>query len=512
MGSISQTWGVLGQPQPASTEPLRPLGMGDLPVFNIWDFGATGSNFGDDTGPVLEAIDKAEVSGGIVFAPPGTYLLNPPGAGGSALVISRPGVVLAGAGRGSTKFVLANSSMELLAINGTGAATPGTADGLILSGIAFDTAAYNCQAALAVQANNCLLLDCEVEGGSNIYAIFFAGPQTATQAAPVYNTGNRIENLILTDSFNGDGLSWSFQQHSTIKNVLHNGSRLAIYICDDLAVNDYSYTPGAAVPAGSQNGYYITEPSSDIRIDGFNLESGGNPVIGNPDATYFVSNASIRNSKQAAGSRLRLGDFNHLVLDNVTLPAGAAGGAHDAYLDIDPSSAADNLVVKNSSIAQVTVGPNAPVTFNTTAQFTDCEWPAVTNTALTQAVSLLQPSGLITSSVRVTGGFFYNAANGFVYLATQPGTWHIKDVYGYNPVGEDVAPGTAIPSPVPVQPFDSYVEVTNGSAAAITISITGGTTIVWSLPAGATQSYFLPAGCSLTPSATASVTYGRQGL
>lgn len=111
MGSISQTWGVLGQPQPPSFEPLRPV-MGVARVYNVWDYGATGNGANDDTAAVQAAINACGAAGGgIVYFPPGTYLIS------STLNRHYANVTLMGAG--STATVLkaaATLSGSLLSI------------------------------------------------------------------------------------------------------------------------------------------------------------------------------------------------------------------------------------------------------------------------------------------------------------------------------------------------------------------------------------------------------------
>jgi len=67
-----------------------------LEVHNVKDFGAIGDGNTDDTGAIQSAIDSAEIDGGIVFVPPGTYLVSP----GTGLSM-KSNVHLLGAGRGS---------------------------------------------------------------------------------------------------------------------------------------------------------------------------------------------------------------------------------------------------------------------------------------------------------------------------------------------------------------------------------------------------------------------------
>jgi hypothetical protein len=107
-----------------------------------------------------------------------------------------------------------------------------------------------------------------VLGGPNHFAIYYAGPKGAKPLAPLYNTGNVVNNLMLNELDCNDGFSWSFQENSTISNVTHTGSRLALYVDQSTTVTDYNYTPGAQ-QCGARNGFWITPPADNITITDF---------------------------------------------------------------------------------------------------------------------------------------------------------------------------------------------------------------------------------------------------
>lgn len=65
-------------------------------VFNVKDFGAFGDNSHNDVTAVNAAITAASVAGGIVYFPPGIYVLN------AAITIAHNGVVVRGSGRINT--------------------------------------------------------------------------------------------------------------------------------------------------------------------------------------------------------------------------------------------------------------------------------------------------------------------------------------------------------------------------------------------------------------------------
>lgn len=96
-------------------------------VFNVKDYGATGNGSTDDKAACQAAIDAAQAGGyyggGIVYFPPGTYIL------GSTLLVKEGNVTLSGAGMRATRLVINSASATYSAITFTGykngvAATP----------------------------------------------------------------------------------------------------------------------------------------------------------------------------------------------------------------------------------------------------------------------------------------------------------------------------------------------------------------------------------------------------
>ncbi len=83
------------------------------PVFDVVSgYGADPTGNVDSTTAIQNAIDAAETAGGgVVFLPPGTFLVAPPTGENSALKVSTSNIVLRGAGKGQT-FLL-NTSYEM---------------------------------------------------------------------------------------------------------------------------------------------------------------------------------------------------------------------------------------------------------------------------------------------------------------------------------------------------------------------------------------------------------------
>lgn len=87
----------------------------DEAIYGVKSFGAIGDGVTDDTAAIQAAIDKAELTGGIVFFPRGTYLTS------AELVVDKPGVSLRGEGTGTTWDGLENASSRILGSHASGA-------------------------------------------------------------------------------------------------------------------------------------------------------------------------------------------------------------------------------------------------------------------------------------------------------------------------------------------------------------------------------------------------------
>lgn len=89
-------------------------------VRNVKDYGAKGDNATDDTAAIQAAIDALGSQGGVVFLPPGNYLLN----GANPLNLNEP-ITLMGAGHGATTIRIG------AAFTGSSAITIGSDDCMI---------------------------------------------------------------------------------------------------------------------------------------------------------------------------------------------------------------------------------------------------------------------------------------------------------------------------------------------------------------------------------------------
>jgi Pectate lyase superfamily protein len=300
------------------TPPVHTPSANPTPVTHIFDvtaYGARGNDQSDNTMAFGDAIQAAETAGGgVVYVPAGKYVFSASktGTGGSIVIDGTVPITLQGAGRDQTWLIEAKANKGLLGVH---------IDHTVVEDLTLDTRTNDGGAALFVQANDTSLLNTTVLGGPSHFAIYYAGPKGAKPAAPLYNTGNIVNNLVLNELDCNDGFSWSFQQNSSITNVTHTGSRLALYVDQSTTVTDYHYTPGAQ-QCGARNGFWLTPPADNITIVDFTSSGEGGKVgiIGPAGVGKVARNVTIRNLiMTASGYTLTIGDVSNLLLTGCNL-------------------------------------------------------------------------------------------------------------------------------------------------------------------------------------------------
>jgi len=95
--------------------PNKPLAVSNLGIsagyakgvnqFNVKDYGAAGNNVTNDATAVASAATAANAAGGIIYFPPGQYLIN----SGTGFTLSGAGVTIQGSGTDSTRIVIGAS-------------------------------------------------------------------------------------------------------------------------------------------------------------------------------------------------------------------------------------------------------------------------------------------------------------------------------------------------------------------------------------------------------------------
>jgi Pectate lyase superfamily protein len=315
VGLLSCLAAACGSPTPVqsvpSASPTPPSGH----TFDVTTYGARGDDQSDNTTAFGDAIQAAEAAGGgVVFVPAGKYVFSASrtGTGGSVVIAGTAPVTLQGAGRDQTFLIEAKANKGLLGVH---------IDHTVVEDLTLDTQTNGGGAALFVQANDTSLLNTTILGGPNHFAIYYAGPKGAKPLAPLYNTGNVVNNLILNELDCNDGFSWSFQENSSITNVTHTGSRLALYVDQSTTVTDYRYTPGAQ-QCGARNGFWLTPPANNITIVDFTStgEGGKVGIIGPAGVGKVARNVTIQGLiMTASGYTVTIGDVSNLMLTGCNL-------------------------------------------------------------------------------------------------------------------------------------------------------------------------------------------------
>ena len=328
-------WSVLavacGSPSPVQSVPSSSASVGGH-FFDVTHYGARGDDLTDNTDAFASAIQAAEsAGGGVVFVPAGKYVFSrsKTGSGGSVVIQGSFPITLQGAGRDRSWLIEAHANKGLLGVH---------IDHTVVEDLTLDTQTHDGGAALFVQANDTSLLSTAILGGPNHFAIYYAGPKGAKPSAPLYNVGNVVNNLDLNELDCNDGFSWSFQKDSSITDVSHTGSRLALYVDQTTTVTDYRYTPGSQ-QCGARNGFWLTPPANDITIVDFasSGEGGKVGIIGPAGVGKVASNVRIQGLTMSAGGyTLTIGDVTNLILTDCNL-------GHN------------NIVINAQAIAQGTV-------------------------------------------------------------------------------------------------------------------------------------------------------------
>jgi hypothetical protein len=303
-----------GSPSPAPTAPTASPTAGSH-TFSVAGYGARGDDQSDNTTAFGDAIQAAEAAGGgVVYIPAGKYVFSATktATSGSIVIEGMAPITLRGAGRDQTWLIEAKANKGLLGVH---------IDHTVVEDLTLDTQTNGGGAALFVQANDTSLLNATVLGGPSHFAIYYAGPKGAKPAAPLFNTGNVVNNLILNELYCNDGFSWSFQENSSITNVTHTGSRLALYVDQSTTVTDYHYTPGAQ-QCGARNGFWLTPPADNITIVDFTSSGEGGKVgiIGPAGVGKVARNVTIQGlTMTASGFTLTIGDVSNLLLTGCNL-------------------------------------------------------------------------------------------------------------------------------------------------------------------------------------------------
>jgi len=376
-----------------------------LPITNVVTFGAIGNGRTDDTAAIGKAMLMAEARGGTLYFPPGHYMVGGSGIGSAIEIRGGHAVTIAGAGRDLVTLTNTNAAGGLLSIR---------VDHTVVEGVTLDARSFNSRQALGAQANYVTVQNARILGGSQFFAIYYAGPAAATPAAPTYNTGNRLLNDIVIDLVQNDGISWSFQENSLIQNLQHTGSRLALYVDRYVTVQNETYHPGPQ--GGGTAGFWISSPSDHITINNFTSYGMGGIISDN--GVTESSNITIANERLLVpGNTLRVDAARGLTI------RGCNFGTASTLL-FAGSMATTSVVVEDcTSLPMVRFQGSASVS----AIFVRDVYPAAG--AAAQHRQTFFNFNSAHPVFAVSGGVWMNRAGGF--FGGLPATYTVTNLIGY---------------------------------------------------------------------------------
>lgn len=308
----------------------RPDVTSGLPVYDVTDYGAF-ANGTDATDGFRRAIAAAQADpvGAILKIPAGTFIFQSRVAGdfSASVQIHKLGkpIVVMGAGMGATTLLQQVPRQTLVSVH---------TDGTTVQDLTLDCQSYQggpCFGVgsievdgVAVGGNNTTLQNVTALGssGAKAFTLSYPGPRGASEYNLIYNTGNQVLNCVIHDQIADDGFSYSFQNNGLIENITHFGSRLALFMCENVEVTNYDYSMNPYCDAQDSpqgyvtNGFWITPPANNITITNFTT-SGEGGIISGPVQERVATNITIVNEKFTGdGYALQVGNVAGLTIEN----------------------------------------------------------------------------------------------------------------------------------------------------------------------------------------------------
>jgi hypothetical protein len=393
-------------------------------TFNVVSYGADPTGTKDSTMAAQNAINAAQAAGpgNIVYFPTGDYLFHNGSPGGNALTVAGPNdVVLQGDGPSASDLIEDTSGQNLISI---------ATDGTVVNQLELDTQTHDERSALVVAANNTLLENATILGGTNTFALFYPGPTQANKHQPTYNTGNQVDGLTITDGWTRDGFSFSYQENAVIENVTHTGSRLALFVDQNVEVDNYLYTPGTQT--GGTQGFWITAPSNGITIDNFTTNGNGGTIgAGFGLSTNIAINNEVFNNP---GFHLSIGDVDGLTINGCNM-----GSNNDLHFITQQQ--ATNVVVENcTSLPAIRFDEPTAYTGYVEADFNNDTFPAFSPGSGEGPQTFINLTG-VAADFTVNSGTFQNCAGGL--MKGKGTTFAVNGLTGY-PCSPDSPPVPAL--------------------------------------------------------------------
>jgi hypothetical protein len=245
-----------------------------------------------------DAVDAAQkAGGGTVYLEAGTYEFD---STKPVVIKGTVPVTIAGAGRTTTTV------METAGPNAN--VILDKVPGVTVNGITFNgSAVHGGAGTVTVETTHSTIENCRIIGGPlTKWPLRFAGGEgKASPLHPSYMGNNTVDNLILSDDAPepDDGLDFSFQENGTITDVQLSGSRLGLYVDNNVTVTDFTYTPNPADPFGDY-GYFIGAPGNNITITDFTTSGNGGVVGSISKADRVAGDRTVSTNITIVGERM----------------------------------------------------------------------------------------------------------------------------------------------------------------------------------------------------------------
>lgn len=290
----------------------------DAQVINVKDHGAVGNGSTDDTAAINTSIGLLS-AGGVVYFPPGSYLLN------SATVVTLPAnTILRGAGRGASFIVIGSSFSGAQAINVTG--IDAGLEHLTVKGVSTTTTSNPVAFGVAsVNNQNFKVRDCAFRN-INGYAVKAWGDTTNTAAGGTTLHGGAIVNTHIESCAGGIHIK-----------TTNGGSISSVWPANFRITDLYSRSNGVN-SGGSAN------------LDFLRIEDSGDVIMENIFAWMGQSSAGTGASLKVVGKCAATFITNLDALGSVTGP--------NVSIEGNANGSPQNVQITGGVIQQGSVGIN----------------------------------------------------------------------------------------------------------------------------------------------------------
>ena len=302
-----------------------------------------------------------------VYVPPGRYILALNDGASQDVDITANPVNVVGAGRDSTtiveeigaKYPGARASKAIFQI-GTGPnGQPGGGDGTTITGLTLDSATYDAGTTILDFANDTTISHMAVRGARSdhqynkgVFGMRLIAICNHSDLATKHRNGNVVDDVVISGqgSAGNTDLDLSCQTNASVSDVTDTGNGMDIYICDNVVLTGYTFTPGTI--EASPKSYVITGPSDNLVISNVTTYGNGGQFQPSPNG-YSITNTVISNEiMKDLSADLEIGDAKQTTIRNSTI----------GVLRIVPKFSAAGVTVVASSVASVACGKKAAIT------------------------------------------------------------------------------------------------------------------------------------------------------